>query len=172
MARRTAQPEPVSQTSDGLTIPMEVQALREPAPEGPHLVELSGEHRGRIHALDAPATTIGRKRGLPIRLVEAGVSKEHCSLLRAGSAVSIVDHHSTNGTLLNGRPLSPDSAVALAHGDTVQVVQTLFLFMDRRQAEGAGAEEIAIDRATVAAEAARLLKENPELHTLRRSRRA
>ncbi|HPK02918.1 MAG TPA: hypothetical protein PLS90_10730, partial [Candidatus Sumerlaeota bacterium] len=67
---------------------------------------------------------------------------------------------------------SPDSAVALAHGDTVQVVQTLFLFMDRRQAEGAGAEEIAIDRATVAAEAARLLKENPELHTLRRSRRA
>lgn len=46
-----------------------------------------------------------------------GVSRQHCSLRRRGSALLVTDLGSTNGTLLNGDPLIPHEDYVVNDGD-------------------------------------------------------
>ena len=74
------------------------------APTSPQLlVEDSGEE----FVLDQPVTTIGRGPGVDISLQDLSVSRLHAEIVRHGPHVYVSDLGlSTNGTRVNGRPIS------------------------------------------------------------------
>ncbi len=65
------------------------------------------EDSGEIVALGGEVTTVGRGRGVDIRLDDPSVSRLHAELVRRGPYVYVVDLGlSRNGTRVNGRPVT------------------------------------------------------------------
>lgn len=58
-----------------------------------------------------PALLIGRDADCDLVLSDTTVSRRHASLMRFGSGWFVLDHGSTNGTWLNGRPVSAEASV-------------------------------------------------------------
>jgi pSer/pThr/pTyr-binding forkhead associated (FHA) protein len=65
------------------------------------------EDSGAVVPLRPDVTTVGRGRGVDIRLDDASVSRFHAELVRRGPYVYVVDMGlSRNGTRVNGRPIA------------------------------------------------------------------
>jgi hypothetical protein len=65
------------------------------------------EDSGEVISLRGEVTTVGRGRGVDIRLDDASVSRLHAELVRRGPYVYVVDLGlSRNGTRVNGRPVA------------------------------------------------------------------
>jgi len=99
-------------------------AAREPAAELGRLVVLEspvGEPpSGSVFRLDA-VTTLGRDVNNAIVLDDEFASASHAALTYRGRAWYLEDFGSTNGTFVNGHPVS--GLVAVAFGDEVQIGQ-------------------------------------------------
>jgi hypothetical protein len=68
---------------------------------------LRAEDGGKVFALRDDVTTVGRGRGVDIRLDDPSVSRLHAELVRRGPYVYVVDLGlSRNGTRVNGRPVA------------------------------------------------------------------
>jgi pSer/pThr/pTyr-binding forkhead associated (FHA) protein len=52
-------------------------------------------------------------------LADATVSKLHAHLRVLPEHVELIDHHSKNGTRVNGRPVAPDQPVVVQSGSVV-----------------------------------------------------
>ncbi|WP_432844002.1 FhaA domain-containing protein [Dactylosporangium sp. CA-092794] len=74
---------------------------------------------GRRYTVQSGATVIGRGRQADLRLRDEGVSRRHACLQYDGTALTVRDLGSTNGTTVNDRPLR--GAVPLSPGDTIGV---------------------------------------------------
>ena len=61
---------------------------------------------------------IGRDPGCDITLENLGVSRQHAQIRIVGERYLLADNHSTNGTLLNGRPIR---SAEIYPGDLIQV---------------------------------------------------
>lgn len=87
-----------------------------------HLQSLDGQSfRFELKAKSAPLT-IGRAAGNRIRIDDASVSRQHCSIsLRSDGQVIIADLESANGTAVNGRFLNPNEFSLLKRGDEIVV---------------------------------------------------
>jgi hypothetical protein len=79
----------------------------------------------RVHLLSSPVTVIGRGAEADLRLHDTGVSRAHAELRVEGEHIRVVDLGSTNGTLVNGRPV--DAAV-LDDGDRIELGATPMVF--------------------------------------------
>lgn len=88
-------------------------------PPPPRLLVLEGIVSGEVLVLDGALTVVGRARDADLRLEDDGVSRHHCRLSRSGSSVLIEDLGSTNGTLVNGKPIA--RAKLLSPGDRIRV---------------------------------------------------
>ena len=65
------------------------------------------EDSGEVISLRGEVTTVGRGRGVDIRLGDPSVSRLHAELVRRGPYVYVVDLGlSRNGTRVNGRPIA------------------------------------------------------------------
>jgi hypothetical protein len=65
------------------------------------------EDSGEVISLRGEVTTVGRGRGVDIRLEDPSVSRLHAELVRRGPYVYVVDLGlSRNGTRVNGRPVA------------------------------------------------------------------
>src|SRR5215472_1239125 len=65
------------------------------------------EDTGEVISLRGEVTTVGRGRGVDIRLEDPSVSRLHAELIRRGPYVYVVDLGlSRNGTRVNGRPVA------------------------------------------------------------------
>jgi len=65
------------------------------------------EDSGEVISLRAEVTTVGRGRGVDIRLDDPSVSRLHAELVRRGPYVYVTDLGlSRNGTRVNGRPVA------------------------------------------------------------------
>ena len=65
------------------------------------------EENGEVVSLRGEVTTVGRGRGVDIRLDDPSVSRLHAELVRRGPYVYVVDLGlSRNGTRVNGRPIA------------------------------------------------------------------
>jgi hypothetical protein len=65
------------------------------------------EDNGEVISLRGEVTTVGRGRGVDIRLDDLSVSRLHAELVRRGPYVYVVDLGlSRNGTRVNGRPIA------------------------------------------------------------------
>jgi len=85
-----------------------------------------GAGAGTQFVLKPGATIIGRENGVDIVLADRECSRQHCRITAIISQFMIEDLKSTNGTKVNGTPLT--GIVALNSGDQVGVGETLFDF--------------------------------------------
>ena len=79
---------------------------------------------GRRVPLTKSRTVIGRGSDADITVADAGTSRKHVEILWDGERAMVRDMKSTNGTKLNGRPvteaaLPPDSTVTIGRTDIV-----------------------------------------------------
>jgi len=80
----------------------------------------------RAFALGAEDVTLGRDAGCTVALADPDVSRQHARIVRTGNSHVLVDMESTNGTRLNGEPVSEATlrdGDELALGGTVLVYQ-------------------------------------------------
>ncbi|MFN3201854.1 MAG: FHA domain-containing protein [Bradymonadia bacterium] len=101
-------------------------------PEQAHgkLVVVSGPQAGREHLLFEPVTRIGRTDENDVTLADASVSRHHARLKRLeDGGYTLNDLKSSNGTMLNDRPLS---TAKVWHGDRVQFGNVECMLLDVR----------------------------------------
>ena len=84
------------------------------------LVILTQGLNGRAHELNVDRTTIGRVEDNTFQIAESSVSSHHCEVLLRGSDVVIKDLNSTNGTFINGEPITES---VLKPGQTLRLGQ-------------------------------------------------
>ena len=88
-------------------------------PAIPKFVVLSEQLRGQMFELKQDEITIGRSDERTICLKDPTVSTLHCKVTRNGDKVMIADAGSTNGTKVNGNPLTEEHE--LQNGDIVRI---------------------------------------------------
>ena len=79
--------------------------------------------RGTAFVLE-PVTLVGRGRSATVRIDSPFVSTEHAQISWHDGQWWTTDLHSTNGTLVNNRPI--DSPVSLKVGDRIQIGEVVF----------------------------------------------
>jgi len=70
------------------------------------LVAISPELNGLSYELGTHWVTIGRSDDNPFKIVEASVSGRHCEVRLRGNELTIRDLRSTNGTFIEGKPIT------------------------------------------------------------------
>jgi FHA domain len=85
---------------------------------------LDGPDLGLEFNMNSPKIVIGR-RGVDINLNDRLVSRRHLSIEASGGRYLLKDLGSTNGTFLNGSPVSMEF---LKHGAEIQIGSTLIRF--------------------------------------------
>jgi hypothetical protein len=94
----------------------------------PRLVIESGLNKGDEYLVRKPITLIGRNESCDLIVSDPLVSRRHCQILWDGVYCTVEDLGSTNGTSVNGQPLT--AAYALRPGDRLQVADVIFNFAD------------------------------------------
>jgi diguanylate cyclase (GGDEF)-like protein len=102
------------------------------------LVIIYGAHLGRRIALDAPVEC-GRASECDVSLDDEAVSRRHARVGWNGSAYSVRDLGSTNGTFVNGEQVNEKT---LRSGDQIKVGHNIFKFLSGDAIEAAYHEEI------------------------------
>ncbi len=103
------------------------------------LMVVRGSSEGDYYPLGRKTWVLGRDEGASIQVVDDRVSRKHCQVRfdAASGRHFLLDMKSVNGTLINGRQISGD--VALADGDEISIgtsklVYGLTDFPDRESA--------------------------------------
>jgi hypothetical protein len=100
-----------------------------PQPGRPRLI-INDSGVSRELAIGTEVVVIGRASDADVRLSDTGVSRRHAEVRREGDDHVLIDLGSTNGTLVNGRPIE---RVRLANGDRIELGASVLLFeRDRR----------------------------------------
>jgi pSer/pThr/pTyr-binding forkhead associated (FHA) protein len=82
------------------------------------LVVKLGERVIEEARIDKEVVNIGRDPGCDISLDNLGVSRQHAQIRMVLGRYMLADNHSTNGTLLNGRPIQ---SAEISPGDLIQI---------------------------------------------------
>lgn len=131
--------------------PNEPDRDRDPHP--PQLLTLDGLSPGKVYPLDGSRFRVGRIPGNEIVLPSKPVSKLHALLVQETGRFFVEDQGSTNGVLVNGVRVAPDSRRRLYHGDNIRISDHLFLFRQENSfVDGTGLSQIVLDDARIDAE--------------------
>ncbi|HYH27301.1 MAG TPA: DUF3662 and FHA domain-containing protein [Actinomycetota bacterium] len=82
---------------------------------------------GKEFALADDTAVIGRMAGSDVEISDPGASRRHAEVRRDGEGFVLVDLGSTNGTLVNDKPVSEHR---LRHGDRITIGQTELRFRE------------------------------------------
>ena len=93
---------------------------------------VAGPDRGKTHVSDADSVDIGTAEGNGLRLTDPTVSRFHLSLQRAADRIAVVDHGSTNGTVI-GPASFRDGKVEVKPGAQLQLGDTTIRVDDDRE---------------------------------------
>jgi len=88
-----------------------------------YVIVIAGPNVGEMFKVDGTAD-IGRGQSVKIRLTDTEISRRHARLITKGGKVYVEDLGSTNGTFVNGQPVSTRE---LVDGDKIQVGTTTIL---------------------------------------------
>ena len=93
------------------------------------LKKVSPEPSGQLIEIKGDPVVIGRLQECQITLDSTGVSRKHAEIRRSGDRFTLVDLHSRNFTLLNGRRLDPDDEPPLlSANDRIKICEVEFVF--------------------------------------------
>jgi hypothetical protein len=98
----------------------------------PYLVVVAGPDRDKKFPVH-PGTGffLGRHQDTAYTLSDARISRRHCEVCFENGVVTVFDRGGSGGTLVNGRKVAEQ---VLAHGDTLQVGDTLLKLVTREEA--------------------------------------
>ena len=111
----------------------DADAVESLAPGTALLVVKRGPNAGSRFLLDRDVTTAGRHPESDIFLDDVTVSRRHAEFRREGSAFSVSDVGSLNGTYLNRQRIE---STALANGDEVQIGKFRLVYFGGSRREG------------------------------------
>jgi two-component system cell cycle response regulator len=97
--------------------PPSAQTL-EPMRAEAYLIMLAGGNVGEMWKLERDRNVIGRGPTADVRVMDEGISREHCEVVRVGDRVILRDLRSTNGTFCRGLKVDEQD---LADGDKILV---------------------------------------------------
>jgi hypothetical protein len=103
--------------------PSEEQPAVAPAGRGTAMLVLSDG--GKQYPLRTDRSVIGRLQGSEIEIQDPGASRRHAEIRRQDEEFVVVDLGSTNGTLVNDRPIAE---AALEDGDRITIGRTVLEF--------------------------------------------
>ena len=93
------------------------------------LFVIQGRDQGTRFQLEESRLSIGRTQTNDVRLHDTEVSRTHAELVRRGDVYVLRDLNSSNGTFVNGQPITPqDDDRELASGDQLQLGKSLLLY--------------------------------------------
>jgi pSer/pThr/pTyr-binding forkhead associated (FHA) protein len=81
----------------------------------------------QLIALERPITHIGRGLAADVRIEDSHVSRRHAIIAHRGEGVRLLDDRSSNGTYVNGRPVT---VAQLADGDVLRVGRAVFRYLE------------------------------------------
>lgn len=87
----------------------------------------SGVQAGREIAISGPRVLLGRGEDCDVVVSDVNVSRNHAQAVVINGSVSLYDLNSSNGTLVNGLPIS---RVVLLDGDEIRLGETILVFSD------------------------------------------
>jgi transcriptional regulator with GAF, ATPase, and Fis domain len=93
----------------------------------PRLIGVTGPLQGALFALPEGEVSIGRDAGNQLYASDGALSRKHCVVRRSGSACTVRDLQSRNGTRVNGVPVEE---CELAHGDQLSVGSSVLMFLN------------------------------------------
>ena len=73
-----------------------------PSRDQAYLIVLTGSAMGEMFKLDRKHTVIGRGQAAHIRMIDEGISREHCEIEAEGDSMILHDLGATNGTYCRG----------------------------------------------------------------------
>ena len=79
-----------------------------------------------MHPLETDEWTIGRDMSNSLPIADTSASRRHSLLTRVDESYEIADCESTNGTFVNGVPVT---LRLLEHGDQIEIGASKFLFL-------------------------------------------
>src|SRR5260370_1010349 len=91
-------------------------------------------NENREYVFDGDHVTIGRGEQADLAIDDTGLSRVHASIHREGDRVWILDEASTNGTSVNGTPVS-QVGTPLFDGDEIMLGETAILVTITEQAK-------------------------------------
>src|ERR1700689_4935657 len=71
-----------------------------------YLIVLAGSNVGEMYRVEEGETFLGRGQGATLRLTDDGISRKHARIFQQGAEVLIEDLKSSNGTIVNGAPVT------------------------------------------------------------------
>lgn len=83
--------------------------------------------QGRLVDLPDGRFVVGRDKTCDLRPTSDGVSRRHCAFRISGDVVLLRDLQSTNGTIVNGRPIEEE--VELQDGDVIEFGSLQFAYL-------------------------------------------
>src|SRR6185436_19706915 len=101
--------------------------LLDTAPENiPYLIVRFPKGSSRYFSIQQNSIVIGRSAVVNLSLPYRFISARHFELHQTGDDFTITDLHSTNGTLVNNKPLTPDKAVPLPTNTIIRIGDDAF----------------------------------------------
>lgn len=98
------------------------------APPGRYLSVEDGDQI-RLIPLDRQITHIGRGLSADVRVEDSHVSRRHAIVAHRGDGARLLDDRSSNGTFVNGRPVT---VAELSDGDVLRLGRIVFRYVEVR----------------------------------------
>ena len=115
-----------------------------------YLQIIDGVGVGTVREIDKPLLVIGRNLDCDLCIKNLDASRNHARIICEQDEFLLEDTHSTNGTFLNGEPIS--SQQRLVEGDRIRVSDTIFEFHRTRGAQAPSPAAAAAPEVSVADE--------------------
>ncbi len=119
-------------TGDLETLNREFQKAKE---QDPCFIIIRGKPQGQRFSLSAKETIIGRDPSAEICLSDSGVSRNHARVYKTGEEVMIEDLESSNGTVINGKKITPKTPIKLAKEDMIRMGNWILKFLPAGELE-------------------------------------
>lgn len=117
---------------DQETINRELQKAKE---QPACLILIRGTPQGHRYFITQDEMIIGRDPINDISISDPSVSKKHAKITREGTVIKLEDLGSSNGTVINGKKLSPGHVVKLAKEDMIKLGNSIVKYLPEGEIE-------------------------------------
>ncbi len=97
----------------------------------PALQIIEGPMEGQVFQLKGDTIFVGRSQKNDIQIRDKTISRKQIKLFKIGNKFFVEDLKSTNGTMLNGKPITPGEGFEVGDGDLIAIGDTVLRFSER-----------------------------------------